>query len=82
MACRIGITTDLSARKAYWESVCTNLRDWQVLAGPFKSKAEAQNEENRLAQKHRCDSAPGGDDPEDPNAEWWVYGFNHDGCSQ
>jgi hypothetical protein len=82
MQCRIGITTNLASRKSYWESVCRNLRDWQVIAGPLATKAAAQAEETRFARQHGCDSAPGGDDPEDTNAQWWVYGFNHDGCSQ
>lgn len=79
MACRIGITKNLEARRAYWTSVCRNLRGWKVLAGPFSSKALAQAKENELARQYGCDSAPGGDDPANPFAQWWVYGFNHDG---
>lgn len=76
MGCRIGMTTNLDQRKAYWESQYPTLRDWQVLAGPFNSKNDAQKMETELAQKHRCDSHPGGDDPDYPGALWYVYGFN------
>lgn len=81
MTCRIGITTDIETRKAYWAGKCSNFRAWQIMAGPFNTKAEAQAAENHLAQKNRCESAPGGADPDDPNAKWLVYGFYHDGCS-
>jgi hypothetical protein len=73
------MTTNLETRKAYWESVYWNLRDWQILAGPFRSKAEAQLAETQLANRHGCEHSSGGDDPGFPNAVWYVYGFNHDG---
>ena len=82
MACRVGITTDLKTRKAHWETACKNLRNWQKSKAPFNTKEEAQAAENSLAKKHGCDSAPGGDDPDDPNAKWWLYFFEHDGCSK
>jgi hypothetical protein len=82
MACRIGITTDLEAHKSYWESKCQDLRGWQVLAGPLTTKEKAQAQETRLAREFGCENAPGGDDPDDPTTQWWVYGFNHDGCSE
>ena len=78
MACRIGITTDLESRKEYWESIYKNLRNWQVLAGPYDTKEEAQTEENRLAAKHGCEAHPGGADDEG-DAPWYVYGFDHSG---
>ena len=77
MGCRIGMTTDLEQRKAYWEGQYPTLKDWQVLAGPFSSKAEAQKEETGLAKKHGCESHSGGDDPDYLGAKWYVYGFNY-----
>ena len=82
MACRVGITTDIETRKAYWVSKCRNFRDWQTMKTTYDNKADAQAAEDSLAAKHGCDSAPGGDDPDDPNAQWRVYYFEHDGCSE
>lgn len=76
MACRIGITTDLNARKAYWESVHPTLKDWQVLAGPT-TRSEAQALETQLAEEHGCVAHPGGNDPDDGSNQWYVYGFNY-----
>lgn len=78
MGCRIGITTNLEARKTYWAGIYRGFRDWQVMGGPF-SKTKAQAEEDRLAAAHRCEAHAGGDDPDYPGAQWYVYGFNHDG---
>jgi len=77
MPCRIGMTTDPEARKKHWESVYPTLKDWQILAGPYASKDNAQQKETELAQKHGCESHPGGDDPDFPGAQWWIYGFNY-----
>lgn len=82
MPCRIGITTNVESRRLYWKSACPSLSDWQILAGPLATKAQAQAEETRLAKKYNCDSAPGGDDPNNADAQWYVYGFNHEGCYQ
>ncbi len=79
MGCRVGITTDLYARKAHWESVYAEVTDWQVLAGPFNTKAEAQAEESRLVVHYGCEAHPGGDDADFAGAPWYVYGFNHAG---
>lgn len=76
MACRIGITTNLQARKAYWESIHPTLRDWQVLAGPT-SREEAQSVETKLAKQHGCVAHPGGDEPNTLLSQWYVYGFNY-----
>jgi len=77
MGCRIGMTTNLEQRKTYWEGQYPTLKDWQVLAGPLSSKAEAQKKETELAKKYGCESHPGGDDPDYPGAKWYVYGFNY-----
>ncbi len=76
MGCRIGMTTNLEQRKAYWESQYSSLTDWQILEGPFSSKEIAQRKETELANKHNCDAHPGGDDPDFSSAKWYVYGFN------
>lgn len=76
MSCRIGMTTNLYQRRIYWESKYSTLTNWQILAGPFSSKAEAQKKETELAKKHGCESHPGGDDADFVGAKWYVYGFN------
>jgi hypothetical protein len=78
MGCRIGITTDLETRKRHWKSVYKGFRDWRVVAGPFKTREEAQAEEDRLAALHGCEAHGGGDDP-DIDAPWYVYRFTHSG---
>jgi len=75
MGCRIGMTTDLEARKAYWSSVYPNLQNWTVLLKDL-TKEEAQEDENMLSLAHSCESSPGGDDSDDPNAKWFVYKFD------
>ena len=78
MTCRIGITTDLIARRAHWESQYSgSFRNWQVLEEHY-SKSAAQARETQLAKKHYgCEFNPGGEGPE--NATWHVYYFEHDG---
>lgn len=77
MGCRIGITTDPAGRRAYWESQCQNLRNWQILER-HATKTAAQNAENRLRAQYGCDGAAGGGGPE--YGDWSVYYFQHDGC--
>ena len=72
------MTTDLNRRRNEWEAEYSSLRDWQVLAGPFNSRERAQEEETKLARHHGCQSHHGGNDPNNSNSQWWVYGFNHD----
>jgi len=74
MGCRIGMTTNLSEREAFWKSKYPKMTNWQVLS-VHETKSEAQKAENNLAKKHGCDSSPGGDGPE--RAKWYVYGFNY-----
>ena len=76
MACRIGITTNLQARKAHWQSVHPTLNSWQILGGPT-SKSDAQAIETKLAKQYNCEAYPGGDDPDDGSNQWYVYGFNY-----
>jgi len=77
MACRIGMTTNPDLRKAYWANEHPTLTDWRILAGPYNSKATAQDQETALALIHGCESSPGGDDPDSPGSLWYVYRFNY-----
>lgn len=77
MGCRIGITTNLEQRKSYWEEKYLTLKEWQILDGPFTSKAGAQKRETELANKYNCEAHGGGDDPDNLGAQWYVYGFNY-----
>lgn len=77
MACRVGITTDLIARRTYWQSrYPATMRNWQVV-DTFYSKSAAQSHETRLAELWGCESHHGGEGPE--LATWYVYYFKHDG---
>lgn len=79
MGCRIGMTTNSERRKEDWKTVYRNLRDWEILYGPT-TKDRAQEIETRLSEEYGCESHPGGDDPNAGLlAQWYVYGFNHDG---
>jgi len=78
MVCRVGITTDLAARKSYWKrKFPRTFRNWQVVA-TFHSKSHAQAYENILANSWGCQSAPGGGRVERP--VWYVYYFEHGPC--
>jgi len=77
MTCRVGITTDLIARRAYWEKQFPKtFRNWQVVETCY-SKSQAQTQETLLADAWGCESHPGGDGPE--ISTWHVYYFQHDG---
>ena len=78
MACRVGMTTDSEGRRSQHESDFNNLRKWTILHDGL-SRDEAQSMETAEAQSRGCDSHPGGDDPDDSNATWSVYYFEHDG---
>lgn len=77
MSCRIGITTNIKLRKAYWLNKYPTLKNWEILEGPFEDKAIAQFAETMLSQKLDCKSSPGGKDPDDPFAQWYVYRFEY-----
>ena len=77
MACRIGITTDPDRRKQEWEAEHPLMTDWQIMGGPYVFKSDAQAEEDRLAALHGCEASGGGDDPDTPFSQWYVYGFNY-----
>ncbi len=76
MGCRVGITTDLDAREKYWRGQYKSLNNWEVMFSDL-TREEAQNMENALAIAHTCDSSPGGNDPDSPNAKWYVYKFEY-----
>ena len=77
MTCRVGITTDLEKRKAYWESQHRTLRNWKILSGPHRTKAAAQAREDEEAERLGCVAHPGG--PDVPGAMWYVYYFRYGG---
>jgi len=73
MPCRVGITTNLDARKAFWESKVYGLTNWRVLAG-YRSREEAQAHETRYANRYNCQSSPGGGKA---RGSWYVYRFDY-----
>ena len=75
MACRVGITTDSDTRKRAWEAEYPQMENWTVL-GPFDSKEAAQKKETELAEDRGCEAHPGGREPDDPSAKWYVYSFD------
>lgn len=75
MACRVGMTTDLTTRRAHWQSQYPNLRNWKVLATGL-SREEAQKKEDAYAKAGGCVSSGGGNDPDKPKS-WSVYRFEY-----
>jgi len=73
MPCRVGITTDLEGRRAYWERRVVGLTGWRVL-GTYPTHQEAQAHEDRYARQSGCQAWPGG--PDAPGA-WHVYRFDY-----
>ncbi|MDN5202523.1 hypothetical protein QQ008_14140 [Fulvivirgaceae bacterium BMA10] len=73
MPCRVGITTNPTERKAYWQNQVIGLTNWRILA-TYNNKADAQAHENRHALSHGCTAQAGG-----PNAPgvWSVYKFDY-----
>ncbi len=74
MSCRVGMTTDVVARKKYWQSQHSNFRNWKIL-GTYRSKAEAQESEKEFAKQYSCKAHHGGSGNE--FATWHVYKFNY-----
>ena len=74
MPCRVGITTNPSERKRYWESQHSTLRNWRILARGL-TKSAAQKLENEEASRLGCTASPGGAGSE--NASWSVYYFQY-----
>lgn len=76
MKCRIGITSNLEQRERAWRATHPNLNNWTILMGPLGRK-EAQAWETKLAAEQGCQAHPGGDEPDNPNAKWYVYRFEY-----
>jgi hypothetical protein len=72
MGCRAGITTRLAERKQEWLVEYPNMTNWKAF-GPFQDREAAQAWEDAQTE---CDRSPGGDNPDDPNAEWFSYRFD------
>lgn len=77
MSCKIGMTTNLQQREAYWRRQYPNLWDWKVLEGPFYTRELAQERETKLAQRYGCESHYGNDEPDTPDSIWHVYYFSY-----
>ncbi len=73
MPCRVGITTDPERRKAYWESKVYGLTNWRLLKS-YRSRAKAQEHEERYAARYNCQASPGGNDA---GGTWHVYRFDY-----
>jgi hypothetical protein len=61
MPCRVGITTDPDARRAYWQNQVVGFTNWRILKS-FKRRAEAQEYETQYAARYECQAALGGAD--------------------
>ncbi len=73
MPCRVGITTNLAQRRAYWENQVIGLSDWRTL-GTYNNKADAQAHETRHAASYGCQAHAGG---ADAAGTWSVYKFDY-----
>lgn len=73
MPCRVGITTNPSQRRAYWETQVVGLKDWRILA-TYKNKADAQAHETRHAASYGCVAHAGGPQT---TGTWSVYKFEY-----
>ena len=76
VSCRIGITTDLKARKQYWKGKYLEqgkvIKNWTVLS-VHQLKSVAQKVETREAKKQNCVAYPGGKNS--TKKTWYVYRF-------
>ena len=73
MPCRVGITTDVGVRKAYWENQVVSLTGWRIL-NTYRTRQEAQAHETRYAKQYGCVASPGGAPTSGP---WSVYRFDY-----
>ncbi len=72
MPCRVGITTDLVARRISWQGKVVGFKNWRLLR-IFSSRKAAQEYENSYAAKYGCKASPGG---ADTPGRWYVYRFD------
>jgi hypothetical protein len=84
MPCKIGITTNLEARRLYWQNQTKGFTNWQIL-NIFRSKAAAKEYETAYALRHGCEMAPGdadapatGREPTTEQEWWYVYHFDYE----
>jgi hypothetical protein len=73
MPCRIGITTDINGRRAYWRSQVVGFRNWRILR-TFRRREDAQEYETWYAETFRCQAAPGG---APAPGLWYAYRFEY-----
>lgn len=79
MECIIGLTANLEERQTYWENEYRNVREWEVLGGPFGSRTRAQEVASRLAFERGCELPREGHGAIGSGGPWYVYAFRHDG---
>ena len=72
---RCGITTRFNERISEWKRKLKNVRN--IKKFEFKSRVEAQNWED--GHPDPWEHHGGGNNPDDPNAKWYGYEFDHDG---
>ena len=75
MPCRVGITTDPTSRRTYWDGRVVGLRDWRIVS-QHSTKSAAQQAEMEYARRSGCVYYPGGSGR--PRATWCVYRFTYD----
>ena len=73
MPCRVGITTDPEARRAFWQSRVVGFTNWRILK-TFRSRIAAQQYETEYASRYGCRAAPGGAHAPGP---WYIYRFDY-----
>lgn len=73
MPCRVGITTNPSGRKAYWETKVVGFTKWRILK-VFRTQQDAQDYETSYAVRYDCEFSPGGQPASGP---WSVYRFDY-----
>ena len=75
MPCRIGITTDTTASRNYWEHRVAGFGGWKVISA-HSTRAAAADAQVDIARRFGCEVASGGDGP--ALARWVVFQFHYD----
>ena len=78
MGRRVGVTTNPFARKAEWEGIYKNVRNWWV-SRPYSSREKAQDAEKRIADIYGFEFSPESKEPVYSTSKWYVYRFEHSG---
>ena len=73
MPCRVGITIDPAARRAYWGNRVKGLEGWRII-GTHPTRVAAQDQQTAYAANYGCVSSPGGAPVKGP---WYVYRFDY-----